>query len=139
MSGELWLKKILSFRLDPPYNEYFFNTGMPVWPVVNLINILHQLLCQYYFAKKLQSQTVIRENLLIALLYKKGKCKMLMKLIPVVNFTEQIWQYFAHMGNSKKYDNLLKIKVYFRFLTWLLYVIFLYISTKWRSFCKKVL
>jgi hypothetical protein len=29
-------------------------------------------------------------------------------LIPVVNFTEQIWQYFAHMRNSKNMTICLK-------------------------------
>jgi len=39
-----------------------------------------QLLRQYFFAKKLQSQTVIRENHCKKLLYKKRSRKMLMKL-----------------------------------------------------------
>jgi len=37
---------------------------------------------RYYFAKKLQSQTEIREKLCNALLYEKAACKMLMKLTP---------------------------------------------------------
>jgi len=41
-----------------------------------------QLLRQYSFAKKLQSQNVSREKLRKALLYKKGARKMLMKLTP---------------------------------------------------------
>jgi len=48
---------------------------------VNFINIYEQLLCRYCFAKKLQSQTVIREKLCKTLSYKKT-CKMLMKLTP---------------------------------------------------------
>jgi hypothetical protein len=40
-------------------------------------------LCQYTFANKLQSQTVIREKLSKALLYEKIARKMLMKLTPV--------------------------------------------------------
>jgi len=43
-------------------------------------------LSQYSFAKKLQSQTVIREKLCKALLYKKGARKRLVKLRSVVNF-----------------------------------------------------
>jgi len=46
-----------------------------VIPGVNFINILRAA-----FAKKSQSQTVIREKLCKALLYKKGALKMLMKL-----------------------------------------------------------
>jgi len=42
-------------------------------PLVNFIN--KQLLCQYSFAKKLQSQTVIREKLHKALLYKNMRVK----------------------------------------------------------------
>jgi len=45
-----------------------------------------QHLPQYYFAKKLQSSTVIREKLSKALLYKKAAHKMLVTLKPVVNF-----------------------------------------------------
>ncbi len=41
-----------------------------------------QLLCQYSCAKKLQSQTVTRENLCKTLLSKKDLSKMLMKLTP---------------------------------------------------------
>jgi len=37
---------------------------------------------QYSFAKKLQSQTVIKEKLCKTLSYKKGTHKMLMKLTP---------------------------------------------------------
>ncbi len=39
-----------------------------------------QLLCQYSCAKKVQSQTVIREKVLKALSNEKGLHKMLMKL-----------------------------------------------------------
>jgi len=41
-----------------------------------------QLLRQSSYAKKLQSQTVIREKLCKSLSYKKGARKMLMKLTP---------------------------------------------------------
>jgi len=41
-----------------------------------------QLLHQYSLEKKLQSQTIIIEKLCKALLYEKGKCKMLMKWTP---------------------------------------------------------
>jgi len=41
-----------------------------------------QLLRRYSFAKKLQSQTVIREKPCKALLYNKGSSKMLRKLTP---------------------------------------------------------
>jgi hypothetical protein len=41
---------------------------------------------QYYFAKKLQNQTVTREKLRKkALMYKKGACKMFVKLTPGFN------------------------------------------------------
>ena len=43
-----------------------------------------QFLCQYSFAKKLQSQTAIREKLSKSLSYKKGGSMMLMKLTPTV-------------------------------------------------------
>jgi len=50
-------------------------------PVVNFINIiLPAAFAQIFFAKKLQSQTVIREKLCKALLYKKEAYKILMKL-----------------------------------------------------------
>jgi len=41
-----------------------------------------QLFCQYSCAKKLQNQTVTRENLLETISYKKGSHKMLTKLTP---------------------------------------------------------
>jgi len=41
-----------------------------------------RLLHQYFFAKKLQSQTVTREKLPKALLYKKIEPKIWMKLTP---------------------------------------------------------
>jgi len=40
------------------------------------------LLRQYSFAKKIQSQTVIREKMRKTLSYKKVGCKMLLKLAP---------------------------------------------------------
>jgi len=55
-------------------------------PVVNFITFCRQLFRQYFFAKKLQNQTEIREKLCKALSYKKGESKMLMKLTPGVNF-----------------------------------------------------
>jgi len=42
-------------------------------PGVNLTNIYEQLLCRYSFAKKLQSQAVIKEKLSKALLNKKSQ------------------------------------------------------------------
>jgi len=52
-------------------------------PVVKFFNILRAtFLRQYTFAKKTQSQTVIREKLRKALLYEKGARKMSMKLTP---------------------------------------------------------
>ncbi len=45
-----------------------------------------QRLSQYSFAKKLQSQTIIREGLCKDLSYKKDERKMLMKLTPGLNF-----------------------------------------------------
>ncbi len=45
-----------------------------------------QLLRQYFCAKKLQSQTMTREKLRKAHLYKKVMCKMLMALTPGVDF-----------------------------------------------------
>jgi len=49
--------------------------------IVDFINILQyeQLLRQYSFDKKLESQTVIREKLCKALSYEKGSSKVLMK------------------------------------------------------------
>jgi len=45
-------------------------------------NISHPVV--YPVTKKSQTQTVIREEMYKALLYKKGNCKMLMKLTPVL-------------------------------------------------------
>jgi len=44
------------------------------------VNPTKQLLCRYSFAKKLQSQTVTREQLCKALSNQKGSCKTLKKL-----------------------------------------------------------
>jgi len=41
-----------------------------------------RLLCQYFWAKKLQIQNVTAEKLRNLLLYEKCMCKMLMKLTP---------------------------------------------------------
>jgi len=48
--------------------------------LVNFINILRPAFVTILFRQKLQSQIVIREKLLTALLYKNGTHKMLMKL-----------------------------------------------------------
>jgi len=53
--------------------------------MVNFINILWALFCQYPFAKILQSQNVTTEKLSKALLYEKSAGKILIKLIPVAN------------------------------------------------------
>jgi len=50
--------------------------------VVKLTTFYDQLLCQYYWAKKLQTQTVFRGKLGKALSYTKGCSKMLVKLTP---------------------------------------------------------
>jgi len=42
-------------------------------PAVNFVNILQAAFVSIYFAKKLQSQTVIREKLCEALLYEKRR------------------------------------------------------------------
>jgi hypothetical protein len=48
---------------------------------VSISSTFYELLLRHYFcAKKLQSQTVIREKLHKALLYEKGSSKMFMKL-----------------------------------------------------------
>jgi len=56
----------------------------------NIVSILStfykQLLRQYSFIKKFQTQNIVREKLQKALSYEKGACKMLMKLCPGVNF-----------------------------------------------------
>jgi len=62
---------------------------------VNLINIFCALFCQYPSAKKLISGTVTREKLHKALLHKKFERKMLMKLIPGVNFINILRTAFA--------------------------------------------
>ncbi len=51
-------------------------------PIVKFINILQAGFCQYSFAKKSQSQTVIREKLRKTLLYEKAALKMFVKLTP---------------------------------------------------------
>jgi len=56
-----------------------------LWP--NSSTFYKQLLHQYSFTKKFQSQTVIRE---------KGKLKMLMKLTPGVNFVNFLLAAFMH-------------------------------------------
>jgi len=45
-----------------------------------------QLLGQNYFAKKLQSQTVIREKMGKTLLYKKGASKLYKQLLSPKNY-----------------------------------------------------
>jgi len=52
---------------------------MKLRAVDNFINIFRPAFAPVFFAKKLQSQTVTREKHS----YKKGRCKMLMKLTPV--------------------------------------------------------
>jgi len=52
-------------------------------PVANFINILRAAFSKVFFQ---QNKTIIREKLCNALLYKKGKSKMLMKLTQGVNF-----------------------------------------------------
>jgi len=54
--------------------------GFRLTPVANFINILRAAFYQYSFAKKLQSQTVIREKLRKRCASKKCERKMLMKL-----------------------------------------------------------
>jgi len=56
-----------------------------------------KLLRQYSFAKMSQSQTIIRENLHKAFLYEKGAHKTLMKLTPIVNFTNILSAAFAQI------------------------------------------
>jgi len=53
----------------PRDEEDFKNT------VVNFINILRVAFAPIFFSKKIQSQTVIRENLHKAFLYKKAQVK----------------------------------------------------------------
>jgi len=58
-------------------------------------NLHEQLLRRYSSAKKLQSQTIIREKLHKALSYEKRAHKMLMKLTPGVNFINILRTPFA--------------------------------------------
>jgi len=51
-------------------------------PGDNFINISLELFCQYFLAKKLQSQNITREKLRKAFLYEKRVRKMLMKSTP---------------------------------------------------------
>jgi hypothetical protein len=53
-------------------------------PGVTFTNILCALFCQYFFAKKLQSQNVTREKQCKALLYQKCSRKMLVKLTSAI-------------------------------------------------------
>jgi len=55
---------------------------MKLTPIVNFANILQTAFRQYYFAIKLQSQSVIREKLQKALSYEKVSSKMFTKLTP---------------------------------------------------------
>ncbi len=78
-------------------------TGSPVDFVKTISSTFYeQLLHWYSFAKKLKSQTVRREKLGIALLYQKGMSKMLMKLTPVVNFTNILWTAFPPISFCQK-------------------------------------
>jgi hypothetical protein len=65
-----------------------------------------QLLRRYSFAKKLQSQTVIREKLQKTYLYKKCASSILMKLTPDVNFIN-VLKKSADPKREKKTDNLI--------------------------------
>ena len=67
-----------------------------------------QRLGRYYYTKKLQSHTVIRDNLCKARLYKKGNNKMLMKLTPGLNFTNifTLRFYARRFQKGKKTDDL---------------------------------
>jgi hypothetical protein len=69
---------------------------MKLTPVVNFINILKAAFAPIFFCQKIQIQTVTREKqLCITLLNEKGVCKMLMKLTPVVNFTNILQAAFS--------------------------------------------
>jgi hypothetical protein len=61
-----------------------------------------QLLRQYSCAKKLQNQTVIREKLRTALLYKNPACKKFMILAAVVNFFNILRAAFAPIFYCQK-------------------------------------
>jgi hypothetical protein len=61
---------------------------------INFINILHELFCQYPFAKKSRSQKVTREKLVEALSYKKFVCKMLIELTLGVIFINVLHAHF---------------------------------------------
>jgi hypothetical protein len=73
------------------------------------VSFYEQLLRPYSFGKKLQSQTVIREKSFKALSYKKGLCKMLLKLTPLVNFTNILLAAFASKFSFQKITNLNKL------------------------------
>jgi len=74
----------------------------------------NQLLCRYSFNKKLQSQTVIREKLRKAPSYKKGMCKMIVKLTTGVNFINVLHAAFTH-PDPKSAKKAVKLSVYFAF------------------------
>jgi len=60
-----------------------------------------QLLCQYSFAKKLQSQTVNREKLQRFFRTKNATCKILVKLRPdIIEFTVENWEFVEPNRNS---------------------------------------
>jgi hypothetical protein len=75
-------------------------TGIRERPGVNFNYIIQAALAPYFYDKKSQSQTLIREKLHKALIYEKGVCKMLMKLTPGVNFTNMFMGSF-YAGRSQ--------------------------------------
>jgi len=80
-----WLTKVVilsrrKFRFGkrtPPSSNTFH---LVHWPLVNFTNILWAAFELIFLRQKLQGKTVIREKLRKAILYKKGACKMLVKL-----------------------------------------------------------
>jgi len=89
-SSFFYKTKLCSFSLFTVLGFVIFR-GNVTKSWLNFINILWALFCRCPFAKKLQSQTVAREKLLKALLYKKQTCKMLMKLTQVKKYFAQLF------------------------------------------------
>ncbi len=84
-----WLKFVVRFDLRRSKIRYDPIYALVGRPVVNFIHILRAVFEPISFAKKLQSQTVLREKPSKTLQYEKGSSKMLMKLTPILLCTFQ--------------------------------------------------
>jgi len=86
------VSNIAAQEIGVPFHSQYFSIDLsPFFSAVTPLCQLHQHFMSSFCAKilvskKLQSQTETREKLCKTLSYKKGTCKMLMKLSPFSQF-----------------------------------------------------